>query len=125
MIRIIIYIIFSIIIPNITHAEILKTSCINEGDLTKSEYKIFQLQINKDNKKLKWADSGWKSFKEISFQENDNYIYWDGVIMLNGTSITYFYNKKKSMLIATQFVFESKDYLGRQGNINKDVFKCF
>ena len=38
-------------ISNITYSEIFKTSCIDEGDLSKSEYKMFQLQINKDNEK--------------------------------------------------------------------------
>ena len=126
MIKVFTYIIFFfIIISNKTNAEIFKTSCIDEGDLTKSEYKMFQLQINKDNEKLKWADGGWRSFKESSFQESTDYIYWDKVNAIDGTSITYFYSKKKSMLIVTEFGFESKDYFGRQGNIYKDVFKCF
>ena len=112
-------------ISNLTYAEIFKTSCIDEGNLSKSEYKIFQLQINKDNEKLKWADDDWRSFKESSFQESVDYIYWDNVNAIDGTSITYFYNKKKSMLIVTQFGFEFKDYFGRQGNIYKDIFKCF
>ena len=126
MVRIITYIIFFfIMISNITYAETLKMSCINEGDLTKSEYKLFQLQINKNKKKLKWADGGWRSFKEISFKENDDYVYWDRVNILNGISITYFFHKKKSILIATQFEFESKDYFGKQGHIYKNIFKCF
>ena len=65
------------------------------------------------------------SFKESSFQESTDYIYWDKVNAIDGTSITYFYSKKKSMLIVTEFGFESKDYFGRQGNIYKDIFKCF
>ena len=126
MVKIITAIIFFfIMISNVTYAEIFKTSCINEGDLTKSEYKIFQLLINKDKEKLKWADGGWRSFKENSFQENEDYIYWDRVNILNGISMTYFFSKKKSMLIATQIEFESKDYFGRQGNVFKNVFKCF
>ena len=126
MVKIITAIIFFfIMISNITYAEIFKTSCINEGDLTKSEYKIFQLLINKDKEKLKWADGGWRSFKENSFQENEDYIYWDRVNILNGISMTYFFSKKKSMLIATQIEFESKDYFGRQGNVFKNVFECF
>ena len=126
MIRIITSIIFSLIlISNVTYAEIFKTSCINEGDLTKSEYKIYQLQINKGNEKLKWADSGWRSFKESSFQENDNYIYWNRINILNGILITNFFSKKKSTLIVTQFEFELKDYYGRQGNIYKNVYRCF
>ena len=126
MVKIITSIIFFFIMTsNITYAEIFKTSCINEGDLTKSEYKIFQLLINKDLEKLKWADGGWISFKENSFQENEDYIYWDRVNILNGISITYFLSKKKSVLIATQIEFESKDYFGRQGNVYKNVFKCF
>ena len=126
MIRIFTYIIFFfIMISNITYAEIFKTSCIDEGDLSKSEYKMFQLQINKDNKKLKWADGSWRSFKESSFQESTDYIYWDKVNAIDGTSIMYFYSKKKSVLIVTEFGFASKDYFGRQGNIYKDVFKCF
>ena len=112
-------------ISNTTNAEIFKASCIDEGDISKSEYKMFQLQINKDSEKLKWADSGWISFKESSFQESTDYIYWDKVNAIDGTSITYFYSKKKSMLIVTEFGFESKDYFGRQGNIYKDIFKCF
>ena len=126
MIRVFTYIMFVfIMISNLTYAEIFKTSCIDEGNLSKSEYKIFQLQINKDNEKLKWADDDWRSFKESSFQESVDYIYWDNVNAIDGTSITYFYNKKKSMLIVTQFGFEFKDYFGRQGNIYKDIFKCF
>ena len=116
---------FFIMISNITYAEIFKTSCIDEGDLSKSEYKMFQLQINKDNEKLKWADGGWRSFKESSFQESTDYIYWDRVNAIDGASIMYFYSKKKSMLIVTEFGFESRDYFGRQGNIYKDIFKCF
>ena len=112
-------------ISNITYAEIFKISCIDEGDLSKSEYKMFQLQINKDNEKLKWADGGWRSFKESSFQESTDYIYWDRVNAIDGASIMYFYSKKKSMLIVTEFGFESKDYFGRHGNIYKDIFKCF
>ena len=126
MIRIVqLIVFFFIMISNITYAEIIKTICINEGDLTKSEYKIFQLLINKDKEKLKWADGGWRSFKENSFQENQDYIYWDRVNILNGISITYFFSKKKSVLISTQVEFESKDYFGRQGNVYKNVFKCF
>ena len=126
MIRIFTYIIFFfIMISNITYAEIFKTSCIDEGDLSKSEYKMFQLQINKDNEKLKWADGGWRSFKESSFQESTDYIYWNKVNAIDGESNMYFYSKKKSMLIVTEFGFESKDYFGRQGNIYKDIFKCF
>ena len=126
MIRIFTYIIFFfIMISNTTYAEIFNISCIDEGNLSKSEYKMFQLQINKDNEKLKWADGGWRSFKESSFQESTDYIYWDKVNAIDGTSITYFYSKKKSMLIVTEFGFESKDYFGRQGNIYKDIFKCF
>ena len=112
-------------ISNTINAEIFKTSCIDEGDLSKSEYKMFQLQINKDNEKLKWADGGWISFKESSFQESAGYLYWDKVNIIDGTSITYFFSRKKSMLIVTQFGFESNDYFGRQGNIFKDIFKCF
>ena len=112
-------------ISNTINAEIFKTSCIDEGDLSKSEYKMFQLQINKDNEKLKWADSGWRSFKESSFQENDNYIYWNRINILNGILITNFFSKKKSTLIVTQFEFELKDYYGRQGNIYKNVYRCF
>ena len=57
MIRIFTYIIFFfIMISNTTNAEIFKASCIDEGDISKSEYKMFQLQINRDNEKLKWAD---------------------------------------------------------------------
>ena len=116
---------FFIMISNITYGEIFKTSCIDEGDLNKSEYKMFQLQINRDNEKLKWADGGWRSFNESSFKENDDYIYWDTVTLIIGRSITYFYSKKKSILVASQFEFESKDYFGRQGDIYKVVFKCF
>ena len=126
MIRIFTYIIFFfIMISNITYGEIFKTSCIDEGDLTKSEYKMFQLQINRDNEKLKWAYGDWRSFKESSFQENDDYIYWDTVTLIIGRSITYFYSKKKSTLVASQFEFESKDDFGRQGDSRKVVFKCF
>ena len=126
MIRIFTYIIFFfILISNTTNAEIFRTSCIDEGDLSKSEYKMFQLQINKNNEKLKWADGGWISFKESSFQESAGYLYWDKVNTIDGTSITYFFSRKKSMLIVTQFGFESNDYFGRQGNIFKDIFKCF
>ena len=110
---------------NTTNADIFKASCIDEGDISKSEYKMFQLQINKDNEKLKWADDGWRSFNESSFKENDDYIYWDTVTLIIGRSVTYFYSKKKSILVASQFEFESKDYFGRQGDIYKVVFKCF
>ena len=116
---------FFIMISNFTYAEIFKTSCIDEGDLTKSEYKMFQLQINRDNEKLKQAYGDWRSFKESSFQENDDYIYWDTVTLIIGRSITYFYSKKKSTLVASQFEFESKDDFGRQGDSRKVVFKCF
>ena len=112
-------------ISNFTYAEIFKTSCVDEGDLTKSEYKMFQLQINRDNEKLKWAYGDWRSFKESSFQENDDYIYWDTITLIIGRSITYFYSKKKSTLVASQFEFESKDDFGRQGDSRKVVFKCF
>ena len=121
MIRILASIIFSLnIFSNITHAEILKANCIDEGDITKTEYKMFQLQINRDKIKLKWADDGWKSFKE-----SGDYIYWDTVTPFNGSSITHFYSKNKGVLITNEFVFELRDRDGRQGRSIKHIFKCF
>ena len=52
---------------NTTNADIFKTSCIDEGNLSKSEYKMFRLQINKDNETQMFAGKMLGRFLKLLF----------------------------------------------------------
>ena len=111
---------FLTLISSFANSEMFKANCMDEGDLTKTEYKMFQLKVNRDKGKLKWGDDDW-----VSFQEGGDYIHWNTLTPVRGMSINYFFNNKKRMIIATEFAFEPMDRNGKQGLNSKYIYNCF
>ena len=111
---------FLTLISSFANSEMFKANCMDGGDLTKTEYKMFQLKVNRDKGKLKWGDDD-----QVGFQEGGDYSHWNTATPVRGMSINYFFNNKKRMIIATEFAFEPMDRNGKQGLNSKYIYNCF